>query len=100
MTFREISKKLVVQTLDGTCLGRVDDLVLDESGRSVQSFVVYGESRLFGLLGREPDLVIPVEKVMLFGVDVLLVDTNVPKREKKAAKKPLNWDKWTEPKQK
>lgn len=94
MTFREIGKKLVVQTLDGTCLGRVNDLVLDDSGHSVQSFVVYGESRLFGLLGREPDLIIPIEKVMLFGVDVLLVDTDVAKPEKKSGKNPLKWDKW------
>ena len=79
MTFRELCKKQVVQTLDGTILGRVDDLVLAPSGREVEAFVLYGPPRLFGLLGRGPDLTIPIGKVKMFGVDVLLVDTDLEK---------------------
>lgn len=75
MTFREVCKKQVVQTMDGTILGKVDDLVLDDTGRQIRAFILYGTPRLFGILGREPDLRIPVEKVKLFGVDVLLVET-------------------------
>ena len=80
MTFKEISAKQVVQTLDGVILGRADDMVLDDTGTRVQAFVLYGAPRLFGLLGRGEDLVIPVEKVKMFGVDVLLVDTRQEKQ--------------------
>ena len=79
MTFRELCRKQVVQTLDGTILGRVDDLVLEPSGCRVQAFVLYGAPRLFGLLGRGPDLEIPLAQVRLFGADVLLVDTDLPR---------------------
>ena len=82
MTFREITAKQVVQTIDGVILGQADDMVLDETGTRVQAFILYGAPKLFGLLGRGEDLVIPVEKVKMFGVDVLLVDT----RQEKAAR--------------
>ena len=42
MTFREVCKKQVVQTMDGTILGRVDDLVLDDTGRQIRAFILYG----------------------------------------------------------
>ena len=29
MTFRELSKKEVVQLKEGACLGRIDDMVID-----------------------------------------------------------------------
>ncbi len=90
MTFREICKKQVVQTVNGTCLGRVDDLVMDETGRRIQAFVLYGAPKMFGLMGREPDLMIPVDKVKMFGVDVLLVETDEQKRERQAG----DWKNW------
>ncbi len=91
MTFREVCKKQVVQTMDGTILGRVDDLVLDDTGRQIRAFILYGAPRLFGILGREPDLSIPVEKVKMFGVDVLLVETEetIPQPTPKK-----NWKTW------
>lgn len=91
MTFREICKKQVVQTTDGTILGRVDDMVLDDTGRQIRAFILYGAPRLFGILGREPDLSIPAEKVRIFGNDVLLVETDeavLPPTPKKS------WKSW------
>ena len=90
MTFREICKKQVVQTVDGVCLGRVDDLELDESGKNIRAFILYGAPRLFGLLGREPNLTIPIEEVQMFGVDVLLVTTNAVKPQAEPGS-PTKW---------
>lgn len=90
MTFRDICKKQVVQTTNGTCLGKVDDLVMDETGRYIQAFVLYGAPKMFGLLGREPDLMIPIDKVKMFGVDVLLVETD---QQKPQPQQP-NWKNW------
>ena len=91
MTFRELCKKQVVQTLDGTILGRVDDLVLEPAGREIEAFVLYGPPRLFGLLGRGPDLTIPIGKVKMFGTDVLLVDTDLEKPCPEQETAPSHW---------
>ena len=53
MTFRELCTKEVVQLKDGACLGRVDDLELDEASARIESLLLLGRPRLFGLLGRE-----------------------------------------------
>ena len=37
MTFRELCTKEVVQLKDGACLGRVDDLELDEASARIES---------------------------------------------------------------
>lgn len=59
MTFRELCTKEVVQLKDGACLGRVDDLELDEASARIESLLLLGRPRLFGLLGRDETLTIP-----------------------------------------
>ena len=53
MTFRELCTKEVVQLKDGAGLGRVDDLELDEASARIESLLLLGRPRLFGLLGRD-----------------------------------------------
>lgn len=78
MTFRELCKKQVVQTQEGVCLGRVDDLRFSPQDGRIESFILYGRPKWFGLLGREPDLVIPIDRVDVFGADALLVTVSAP----------------------
>ena len=75
MTFRELCSKEVVQLKDGACLGRVDDLELDADTARIGSLLLLGRPRLFGLLGREDDLVIPWEDIQVIGQDTILVRT-------------------------
>lgn len=64
----------VVNVLDGKRLGQAVDLEIDlEQGR-VTALVVPGPARLFGLLGRDRDVVIPWENIVRIGVDVILVE--------------------------
>lgn len=77
MTFRELCRKEIVQRRDGLCLGRADDMLLDESGTQARGLILLGRARLFGLLGREQDLIIPWEKIAQIGVDAIFVDTDV-----------------------
>ena len=74
---------------DGRCLGRADELLLDCRApapmAAVQSerhqpgsaqgkaLVVRGRPRRFGLLGREPDLLIDWSDVLVIGEDAILI---------------------------
>ncbi len=82
MTFRELCAKEVVQ-LDGVCLGRADDLELDPQTARVQSLLLFGRPKLFGLLGREETLTIPWEEIETIGLDAVLVRTELPPPEPK-----------------
>lgn len=81
MTLREIHKKDVIQIDTGACLGRIDDLFFDRDTSEVESFLMLGRPKWFGLFGkREESLTIPWHDVVCFGVDVILVRTCVPER--------------------
>ena len=78
MTFRELCTKEVVQLKDGACLGRVDDLELDEAEARIESLLLLGRPRLFGLLGRDETLTIPWADIERIGLDAILVRTDIP----------------------
>ena len=75
MTMQELCKKDVVQVSTGTKLGRVDDLEFE--GAVIGRMILRGRPRLFGLLGREPDVEIPWSEVERIGRDVILVSTQL-----------------------
>ena len=70
----ELRYKEVIDISDGARYGFVDDVELDPERGVIESVVVAGRPRLFGLLGREPDLVFPWAAIKRFGEDIILVD--------------------------
>ena len=78
MTFRELCPKEVVQLKDGACLGRVDDLELDEVSARIEGLLLLGRPRLFGLLGRDETLTIPWADIERIGRDGIPVRTDIP----------------------
>ena len=70
----ELQYKEVIDISDGTRYGFVEDVELDPERGVIESIVVAGRSRFFGLLGREPDQVFPWPTVKRFGEDIILVD--------------------------
>lgn len=70
----QLRLKEVISIGDGSRFGYVSDLDLDLDSGQVKALVIHGRLRLFGLLGREEDLVIPWECVKRFGEDTILVD--------------------------
>ena len=80
MTIRELCEKEVVQLEQGVCLGRADDLAFDPATARLQSLILLGRPRLFGLLGRGEDVVIPWPAVRRFGEDLILVERGEMKR--------------------
>lgn len=88
MTFRELSKKEVVQLKEGACLGRIDDMVIDPQTAKVEKLLMLGRPKLFGLLGRGETLVIDWDEIQKIGADALLVNTELPEDGAQEAKKP------------
>ncbi len=73
--------KDVVNASDGVRLGQVGDVELDTRNAVLTAIVIHGRYRLFGLLGREEDTVIPWEDIEIIGEDTILVNfTARPKR--------------------
>lgn len=78
MTFRELSKKEVVQLKEGACLGKIDDMVIDPEHARIEKLLMLGRPKLFGLLGRGETLVIKWDEIEKIGADALLVSTELP----------------------
>ena len=78
MTIRELCEKEVVQLERGVCLGRADDLDFDPATARLQSLILLGRPRLFGLLGRDESLTIPWQEIETIGTDAILVHTTLP----------------------
>ena len=70
----DLRYKEIIDISDGTRYGYVGDVELDTGSGQIKALVVYGRLRLFGLLGREEDLVFPWTAVRRFGEDIILVE--------------------------
>jgi YlmC/YmxH family sporulation protein len=75
MTLYELAQRDVIQMSTGERLGRVDDILFDETNACVQELVLYGRLKWFGLLGREDDTHIRWSDICSIGRDVVLVQT-------------------------
>ena len=69
----DLRDKEVVNINNGSCMGCVSDVELDTCSACVKAIVIYGRSRLFGLLGREDDVVICWDEIQCIGEDTVLV---------------------------
>ena len=70
----ELRRKEVTSVKDGTRIGAVCDAEMDIEGARLTSIVVYGRPKLFGLLGREEDIVIRWPDIQVVGEDTILVN--------------------------
>ena len=70
----ELRRKEVISVKDGTRVGTVCDAEMDVESARLTAIVVYGRPRLFGLLGREEDVVIRWPDIQVIGEDTILVN--------------------------
>ncbi len=69
----EMRNREVINVTDGRRLGTVCDVEIDTCSGKLASIIIYGKPKLFGLLGREEDMVIPFEEIQVFGEETILV---------------------------
>lgn len=65
--------KEVIDITTGERLGNIDDAEINLDTSEVVSLVIYGRLRLFGLLGRDDDIVVSCGDIKVVGSDVVLV---------------------------
>jgi len=70
----DLKQKEVINVADGRRLGFVCDVEIDlESGR-IEATVLPGGGRLFGIIGRDSEFIIPWDRIKKIGEDIILVD--------------------------
>lgn len=72
-TLADLRNKEIINIKTGERLGYVDDIEFDTDDSTIKSFIVYGRARLFGLLGRDDDIIITCDDIEIIGVDTLLI---------------------------
>lgn len=82
----DMRNKEVININDGERIGFVSDIELDTGTATLVSLVIYGKLRIFGLLGRQPDIVIPWGDITLIGSDTVLVNYKPPEYNEKENK--------------
>ena len=70
----ELRYKEIIDVADGCRYGYPQDVAVELMTGSVTALIVAGRPRLFGLLGREEDRLIPWANVRQVGEDIILVD--------------------------
>lgn len=73
----------VINAANGERLGYVSDVMIDGSSGRITALVVPGPAKLFGLLGREEDYVLPWANISRLGEDIILIDSATAVRRKK-----------------
>lgn len=69
----DLRNKEVISVKDGGRIGYICDGEVDTETARMTAVVIYGRLRLFGLLGREKDVVIPWKDIAVIGEDTVLV---------------------------
>lgn len=75
--FAELQCKEVICVNDGRRLGFISDVLVEVPEGQVLAVVVPGPCRLFGVLGRHDDFVIPWKCIRRIGPDIVLVDVKI-----------------------
>ena len=70
----QLQYKEIIDIASGARYGFVSDVELDLDRGAIESVIVQGRPRLWGLLGREADIVFPWSAVRRVGEDIILVD--------------------------
>ena len=86
--FSDLRYKEVIDVHSGLRLGYVCDAELDHKEGRLTALITPGRTKLFGLMGREDDYVLPWECIVRLGSDILLVELQgeCPRR-----KRPKRW---------
>lgn len=83
LTVQEICEKDVIEANIGKNLGRIDDVSFSPQEGKISTLIIYGRKKLFGLLGKDSDIEIPLENVITFGEDVIMVKAYTTSRQNK-----------------
>lgn len=70
----ELRAREVVNVLDGKKLGNIIDIDLDMERGKVLAFVLPGQLRGWSIFSRREEIIVPWDKIVRIGRDVILVE--------------------------
>ncbi|MFR2011482.1 MAG: YlmC/YmxH family sporulation protein, partial [Christensenellales bacterium] len=79
MRICELREKEVVNVCDGERLGNICDIDFEERTGRICTLVIPGPCKIFGIIGRDSEYLIPYECVKRIGADVVLVEIEATK---------------------
>ena len=79
MRICELREKEVVNVCDGERLGNICDIDYEERTGRICTLVIPGPCKIFGIIGRDSEYLIPYECVKRIGADVVLVEIEAAK---------------------
>lgn len=79
MRICELREKEVVNVCDGERLGNICDVDFEERTGRICSLIIPGPCKVFGIIGRDSEYIIPYECVKRIGADVVLVEVEALK---------------------
>ena len=85
--YSDLRYKEVIDVHTGFRLGYVCDAEFDDKEGRLTSLITPGRSKLFGLLGREDDYVLPWTAIVRIGSDSVLVDLQETCQRRKRPKR-------------
>lgn len=59
---------------DGRRLGFVSDVEIDLENGRIEAIIIPGGGRIFGIIGKDNELVIPWDRIKKIGEDIILVE--------------------------
>ncbi|MGN0643246.1 MAG: YlmC/YmxH family sporulation protein [Huintestinicola sp.] len=89
-TFSELKNREVINIVTGTRIGYIDDLRLNADKCRVDAFIIYGRPRFFGLLGRDEDIIVDSDEIVMIGTDTVLVKADNDNLSKITKEKGIN----------
>jgi YlmC/YmxH family sporulation protein len=70
----ELRQKEVINISDGRRVGFVNDVEINFDEGIIEALVIPGSGKMFGLLGKDDEFVIPWSRIKKIGEDIILVD--------------------------
>lgn len=70
----DLQERQIINIADGKCWGNIKDVELDVQKGCIKALVLPGVSGIWSLLQSHGELLIPWEKVVRIGVDVILIN--------------------------
>ena len=70
----DLQERQIVNIADGKCLGNIKDIELNVLDGTIQALVLPNTEGFWSMLQNQGELLIPWQKVIRLGVDVVLID--------------------------
>lgn len=70
----DLKQKEVINMSDGKRLGFVFDIEINLEDGRIEAIILPGTGKLFGIIGKDNEIVIPWDRVRIIGEDTILVD--------------------------